>query len=83
MEIGEKIIIALVVVVAVGVIGGAAIMIPVMEHEMHKPESCGANCHEMQPFYDSLMVTSHAEVDCHDWRGSSPCRRHGRWDDRR
>ena len=66
METGEKIIIALVVVVAVGVIGGAAIMMPIMEHEMHKPESCGANCHEMQPFYDSLMVTSHAEVDCHD-----------------
>jgi len=39
MEIGEKIIIALVVAVAVGVIGGVAIMIPVMEHEMHKPES--------------------------------------------
>ena len=48
MEICEKIIIALVVVVTVGVIGGAAIMMPILEHEMHKPESCGANCHEMQ-----------------------------------
>jgi cytochrome c nitrite reductase small subunit len=66
MEIGEKIIIALLVLVTVGVIGGAAIMMPIMEHEMHKAESCGANCHEMQLFYDSLMVSSHAEVDCHD-----------------
>jgi flagellar basal body-associated protein FliL len=47
MEISEKIIIALVVLVTVGVIGGAAIMMPILEHEMHKPESCGANCHEM------------------------------------
>ena len=31
METGEKIIIALVVVVTVGVIGGAAFMVPVME----------------------------------------------------
>ena len=66
METGEKIIIALVVVVTVGVLGGAAIMAPIMEHEMHKPESCAKNCHEMQPFYDSLMVSPHADVDCHD-----------------
>ena len=47
IEISEKIIIALVVLVTVGVIGGAAIMMPILEHEMHKPESCGANCHEL------------------------------------
>jgi len=66
METGEKVIIALVVVITVGVIVGAAIMMPIMEHEMHKPESCGENCHEMQSYYDSLMVSPHAEVDCHD-----------------
>jgi hypothetical protein len=42
----EKIIVALVVVVTFGVIGRAAIMMPIMEHEMHKPESCATNIHE-------------------------------------
>jgi nitrate/TMAO reductase-like tetraheme cytochrome c subunit len=66
METGEKVIIALVVLVTVGVIGGAAIMMPIMMHEMEKPESCASNCHEMQPFYDSLEVSAHKGVDCHD-----------------
>ncbi len=50
MEICEKIIIALVVVVTVGVIGGAAIMMPILEHEMHKPESCGQIVMRCSPF---------------------------------
>jgi cytochrome c nitrite reductase small subunit len=70
METGEKVIIALVVVVTLGVLVGAIVGLkfgmPIMEEEMHKPESCGKNCHEMQPFYDSLMISPHAEVDCHE-----------------
>jgi cytochrome c nitrite reductase small subunit len=66
MELGEKVIIALVVVVTVAVLGGAAVIVPAQMEAMHEPESCAATCHEMQPFYDSLMVSSHAEVDCHE-----------------
>ncbi len=71
MEKGEKIIVALVVVVTVAVIVGAAVMIPPMMEEMKKPESCGKNCHEMQPFYDSLQDSPHAGVDCHECHESS------------
>jgi cytochrome c nitrite reductase small subunit len=66
METGEKVIIALVVVVTIVVLGGVAVVMPMMMEEMHKPESCAKNCHEMQPFYDSLKKSPHAEVDCHD-----------------
>jgi len=69
METGEKVIIALVVLVTVGVIGGAAVMMPIMMEEMHKPESCSKMCHEMQPFYDSLVVSAHGRagvMDCHE-----------------
>jgi cytochrome c nitrite reductase small subunit len=70
MELGEKVIIGLVVVVTFGVIIGAAIgavfIMPTMMEEMEKPESCASNCHEMQPFYDSFMASPHAEVDCHE-----------------
>lgn len=66
METGEKVIIALVVVVTIGVLGGAAVMMPIMEEEMHKPESCGKNCHEMAPFYTSLEESVHKGVDCHE-----------------
>jgi hypothetical protein len=65
MEKGEKVIIALVVVVTIGVIGGAAIAMPIMMEEMTKPENCGKNCHEMQPFYDSLQASVHEDMDCH------------------
>ncbi len=70
MELGEKVIIGLVVVVTlaviIGAVIGAVVIMPAMMEEMHKPESCASNCHEMQPFYDSLMVSPHAEVDCHE-----------------
>lgn len=66
MEKVEKIIVALVVVITVGTIVGAAIAMPIMMEVMVKPESCGKNCHEMQPFYDSLEVSAHKGVDCHD-----------------
>ena len=68
METGEKVIIALVVVVTIGVLGGVAVVMPTMMGEkMHKPEGC-VMCHEMQPFYDSWEKSTHgAEVieDCH------------------
>ncbi len=66
METGEKVIIALVVVVFIGAIGGVAVVMPTMMEEMEKPENCGKNCHEMQPFYDSLEESVHKGVDCHD-----------------
>lgn len=65
METGEKVIIALVVVVTIGVLGGAAVMVPIMEHEMQKPASCAKNCHEMKFYYDSLEESVHAGEDCH------------------
>lgn len=74
METGEKVIIALVVVVtAVTVISlvGAAIMAPTLKHEMEKPESCGRNCHEMQPYYDSFEVSVHKGIDCHECHKTS------------
>ena len=66
METGEKVIIALVVVVTIGVLGGAAIMMPIMEEEMHKPESCAKNCHEMEPFLISLEESVHKGMECHE-----------------
>lgn len=72
METAEKVIVALVVVITVGVVGGAAIVMPVMMEEMTKPESCGKNCHEMQPFYDSLEESVHEGVNCHDCHHSHP-----------
>jgi cytochrome c nitrite reductase small subunit len=66
MELGEKVIIGLVVVVTLGVLIGAAVIVPAQMEAMHEPESCASNCHEMQRFYDSLMVSPHAEVDCHE-----------------
>jgi hypothetical protein len=65
MEKAEKVIVALVVVITVGVIGGAAIAMPIMMEEMHKPESCAKNCHEMAFYYDTLEESAHAGVDCH------------------
>jgi len=54
METGEKVIIALVVVVTVGVVVGAVVgvnvIMPKMMEEMHKPAACAENCHEMEPF---------------------------------
>ncbi|MHC1635276.1 MAG: hypothetical protein ACXQTS_01455 [Candidatus Methanospirareceae archaeon] len=64
MEIGEKIIVALVIVVTIAVILGVAMM-PAIEHEMTKPEGC-RNCHEMIPYYDSLQVSAHKGMDCHE-----------------
>ena len=66
MEKGEKIIISVVVLVTIVVIVGAAVVIPTMMQEMTKPESCAKNCHEMQPFYDSLQDSPHAGIDCHE-----------------
>jgi len=66
METGEKVIIALVVVVTIGVLGGAAVMMPIMEEEMHKPESCAKNCHEMEPFLISLEESVHKGMECHE-----------------
>lgn len=66
METGEKVIIALVVVVFIGVLGGAAIVMPKMMEEMHKPESCAKSCHEMEPFYISLEESVHEGIDCHE-----------------
>jgi len=66
MERGEKVIIALVIVVFIGVLVGAAGVMPVMMEEMEKPENCAKNCHEMEPFYISLEGSVHKGIDCHD-----------------
>jgi len=70
MEIGETVIIALVVVVTVGVVVGAVVgvnvIMPKMMEEMHKPEACAENCHEMEPFYISLEESVHEGIDCHE-----------------
>ena len=66
METGEKVIIALVVVVTILVLGGVAVVMPTMMEEMHKPESCAKNCHEMEPFYVSLEESVHEGIDCHE-----------------
>ncbi len=65
MEKGEKVIIAVVILVTLGFVIGAAAIMPTMMEEMHKPESCAKNCHEMKPFYDSLQASPHAGIDCH------------------
>lgn len=69
MEKGEKVIIGLVIVVTLVFVGGAAVggmvVMPVMMDEMHKPEKCAENCHEMEPFYISLEESAHAGEDCH------------------
>lgn len=65
MKITKKtIVVVLVVVVGVLGVAGAA-----MSSYTHKPESCGTMCHEMQPFYDSLVVSAHGQagvMDCHE-----------------
>lgn len=71
MELGEKVIIGLVVVVTLGVIIGAAIgavvIMPAMMEEMEKPESCASNCHEMEYFLISHQNSVHNHIeDCHD-----------------
>ncbi len=70
MELGEKVIIGLVVVVTLGVLGGAALgavfIMPTMMEEMEKPESCASNCHEMIYFLDSLNDSVHKGIDCHE-----------------
>ena len=66
MELGEKVIIALVVVVALGVLIGAAVIVPAQMEAMHKPESCASTCHEMEPFKISLDESVHMGVDCHE-----------------
>ncbi|HDN68475.1 MAG TPA: hypothetical protein ENG23_02705 [Methanomicrobia archaeon] len=70
METGEKVIIGLVVVVTLGVVVGAVagvtVVMPKMMEEMHKPEACAENCHEMVPYYDSLQESAHEGVDCHE-----------------
>ncbi len=66
MEIGEKVIIALVVVVFIGAIVGVAVVMPTMMEEMEKPANCAKNCHEMGPFYTSLEGSVHAGIDCHE-----------------
>ena len=64
MNITKKmVVVGLVVVVIVLAVAGAA-----MSSYMHKPESCSKMCHEMQPFYDSLEVSTHGTagvMDCH------------------
>lgn len=66
MERGEKVIIALVVVVFIGVLLSAAVVMPAMMEEMEKPENCAKNCHEMEPFYVSLEGSVHEGIDCHE-----------------
>ena len=66
MELGEKVIIGLVVVVALGVIIGAAVIVPAQMEAMHEPESCASTCHEMEPFKISLDESVHMGVDCHE-----------------
>lgn len=65
MNITKKmVVVGLVVVVIVLAVAGAA-----MSSYIHKPESCGKMCHEMQPFYDSLDVSTHGiagVMDCHE-----------------
>ena len=61
----EKLVIIGVIVVAVVVLAVAG---TAMTEFMHKPESCSTMCHEMQPFYDSLVVSAHGHagvMDCH------------------
>ena len=62
----EKLVIIGVIVVAVVVLAVAA---HAMTEFMHQPESCSKMCHEMQPFYDSLDVSTHGirgVMDCHE-----------------
>ena len=71
METGEKVIIALVVLVTVGVligvVFGAVVLMPKMMEEMEKPESCASNCHEMEYFVISHQESVHSDIDdCHD-----------------
>lgn len=71
MELGEKVIIGLVVVVTLAVLGGAAIgavvIMPAMMEEMEKPESCASNCHEMEYYLISHQNSVHNHIeDCHD-----------------
>lgn len=66
MEIGEKVIIALVVIIAIAAIVGVAIGVPMVMGKMREPESCAKTCHEMQPFYNSLQESPHAGADCHE-----------------
>ncbi|HID20565.1 MAG TPA: hypothetical protein EYP28_06495 [Methanophagales archaeon] len=66
MELGEKVIIALVVVVTLGVLIGAAVIVPAQMEAMHEPESCASNCHEMEPFLVTLEESAHEGMDCHE-----------------
>ena len=66
MELGEKVIIGLVVVVTLGVLIGAAVIVPAQMEAMHKPESCASTCHEMEPYKISLDESVHKGVDCHE-----------------
>lgn len=65
MNITKKmVIVGLVVAVLVLAVAGVE-----MTEFMHQPESCSKMCHEMQPFYDSLDVSTHGirgVMDCHE-----------------
>ncbi len=66
MELGEKVIIGLVVVVALGALVGVAVIVPAQMEAMHKAESCASTCHEMEPHKISLDESVHMGVECHE-----------------